>query len=128
MLVELKRNPTDWFGHVKFVAMMLTALLLMVLIAIWMFTWGTSALTSRSNFGVAFGAIFIILLLIGFGTALWVWGIKFARHFRLPALLAVVLLSAGGCTKVEPGFVGIKVKLYGRQRGVQDYPIVTGRV
>jgi regulator of protease activity HflC (stomatin/prohibitin superfamily) len=128
MLVELKRNPTDWFGHVKFVAMMIAALLVMVLIVIWMFTWGTSALSSRSNLGVAFGAVFTILLLIGLGAGLWVWGIKFARHFRLLALVAIVLVGAAGCTKVEPGYVGIKVKLYGRQRGVQDYPIVTGRV
>lgn len=128
MLVELKRNPTDWFRHVKFVSIMIAALLLMLVVAIWMFTWGTGALTSRSNLGVAFGAVFTILLLVGLGAALWIWGIKFGRHFGLFVLFAVILLSIGGCTKVEPGYVGIKVKLYGKQRGVQDYPIVTGRV
>jgi hypothetical protein len=78
MLLELKRNPIDWFGHVKFVSKMVAALLLMVLAAIWMFTWGADALTSRSNLGVAFGAIFSILLLIGVGAGLWMWGIKFS--------------------------------------------------
>ena len=102
MLVELKRNPTDWFGHVKFVAMMVAALLLMVVAAIWMFTWGTSALTSRSNLGVAFGAVFTILLLIGLGAGLWVWGIKFARHFRLLALLAIVLSAPPDAPRSSP--------------------------
>jgi regulator of protease activity HflC (stomatin/prohibitin superfamily) len=48
-------------------------------------------------------------------------------------LIAVTLLSinlAGcfGCSFVPPGYVGIKINLYGSQRGVQDIPIVTGRV
>ena len=128
MLVELKRHPTDWFGHIRFVSKMVAALLLLAVVAIWMFTWGADALSSSSNLGVAFGAVFSIALLVGVGAALWIWGLKFGRHFGLFALLAVMLLGAGGCTKVEPGYVGIKVKLYGRQRGVQDYPIVTGRV
>lgn len=128
MLIELKRNGTDWFGHVKFVSKMAAALLLLIVFAIALFTWGADALSSRSNIGVAFGAVFTILLVVGFGAALWVWGIKFARHFGLLALALLMLLGASGCTKVEPGYVGIRVKLYGRQRGVQDYPIVTGRV
>lgn len=33
-----------------------------------------------------------------------------------------------GCTYVKPGYVGIKVDLFGSRRGVQDIPIVTGRV
>jgi len=37
-------------------------------------------------------------------------------------------LSLFGCTKVEPGYVGIKVNEYGNQKGVEDFPIQTGRV
>jgi regulator of protease activity HflC (stomatin/prohibitin superfamily) len=43
-------------------------------------------------------------------------------------LLAFAVITAIGCTKVEPGFAGIKVNQYGSQRGVQDFPIETGRV
>jgi regulator of protease activity HflC (stomatin/prohibitin superfamily) len=45
-------------------------------------------------------------------------------------LVLVVAIAAGnsGCTKVEPGWAGIRVKLYGSQRGVQDFPVITGRV
>lgn len=42
-------------------------------------------------------------------------------------VLAAMLLMAG-CSKVEPGYVGIKVNQYGSQKGVQDFPIQTGRV
>src|SRR5689334_9491143 len=38
----------------------------------------------------------------------------------------VLLLSA--CTKVEPGYVGIKVNQYGNQKGVEDFPLHTGAV
>ena len=41
-------------------------------------------------------------------------------------MLFVVCLT--GCAKVEPGYVGIKVNLYGTQRGIDDFPIQTGRV
>ena len=32
------------------------------------------------------------------------------------------------CAKVEPGWAGIKVRNYGSQKGVQDFPVRTGRV
>lgn len=43
------------------------------------------------------------------------------------SILCLALLSAA-CTRVEPGYVGIKVNQWGDQRGVEDFPIVTGRV
>lgn len=33
-----------------------------------------------------------------------------------------------GCTRIEPGYTGIKVNLTGSQRGAEDLPIVTGWV
>jgi regulator of protease activity HflC (stomatin/prohibitin superfamily) len=128
MLIEMKRIRIGGFDQVRYVAKMAAILMLTIVVAIWLFTFGADALTSRSNLGVAVGAIFTIALVVGFIAALWTWGLKFARHFGLFALLIALMLSTGGCTKVEPGYVGIRVKLYGRQRGVQDYPIVTGRV
>lgn len=50
---------------------------------------------------------------------------------KLYPLLCVVALAVttGGCyTTVPPGHVGIKVQQTGSQRGVQDFPIKTGRV
>lgn len=42
--------------------------------------------------------------------------------------LVAFTLSLWGCTKVEPGYVGIKVNQYGNQKGVEDFPLQTGRV
>jgi regulator of protease activity HflC (stomatin/prohibitin superfamily) len=43
-------------------------------------------------------------------------------------LISMSVAGCLGCTYVPPGYVGVKVKLYGSQRGVQDTAIVTGRV
>lgn len=48
-------------------------------------------------------------------------------------IVAIVFVVGSGfaiasCTKVEPGYVGIRVNMYGNQRGVEDFPIRTGRV
>lgn len=43
-------------------------------------------------------------------------------------VLGGLLLALAACTTVKPGEVGIKVNNYGSSRGVQDYPILTGRV
>jgi len=42
--------------------------------------------------------------------------------------LAIFGLAITGCSKVEPGYVGIKVNEYGSQKGVEDFPLQTGRV
>lgn len=50
---------------------------------------------------------------------------------RKAILLFVLAISSTvftGCTSVPPGYVGIKINQYGTYRGVQDIPIVTGRV
>lgn len=43
-------------------------------------------------------------------------------------LVAFLLLGSVGCTVIEPGKVGIVVYQNGSQKGVQDYPIKTGRI
>lgn len=40
----------------------------------------------------------------------------------------MMVILAGGCTKVPPGYVGIKINQYGQQKGVEDFPLHTGRV
>src|SRR5579871_5366575 len=59
--------------------------------------------------------------------------LDFLRAARRFAIVAIVLLFAMfvGCsttTRVDAGHVGIRVKLAGSDRGVQDMPIVTGWV
>lgn len=40
----------------------------------------------------------------------------------------IVFALLASCAKVEPGYVGIKVNQYGDQKGVEDFPLQTGRV
>lgn len=50
----------------------------------------------------------------------------FFSNFSL--LIFLLLIFAFGCTRVEPGYTGIKVNLHGSERGVSSENIVTGRV
>jgi len=43
------------------------------------------------------------------------------------SLLFSLISLFSGCTYVQPGYVAIKVNAYGNQKGVEDYPISTGR-
>lgn len=52
-----------------------------------------------------------------------VGGIIFGSVLFLGLMLYLVTSD-----KIEPGYIGIKVNNYGNQRGVEDYPVVTGRV
>jgi regulator of protease activity HflC (stomatin/prohibitin superfamily) len=42
------------------------------------------------------------------------------------AVALIVMLFNTGCSRIEPGYVGIKVNYSGSDKGVQDYPVVTG--
>jgi regulator of protease activity HflC (stomatin/prohibitin superfamily) len=49
---------------------------------------------------------------------------------KLLQLVSVIILAATitGCTRVGPGYVGIKVNQAGSNKGVEDYPLQTGWV
>lgn len=54
---------------------------------------------------------------------------KMAVRWAMVALITLSMTALTGCwTTVEPGYVGIKVNKHGNQRGVEDFPISTGRV
>lgn len=50
--------------------------------------------------------------------------IKFIPLF----FICLSLSGCIGCTYVEPGYVGIKVNMSGSQKGVEDFPLQTGRI
>src|SRR5215471_5272220 len=56
--------------------------------------------------------------------------VVFKRRLMVATVCLIAINMAGcfGCTYIPPGYVGIKVNLYGSQRGVQDIPVLTGRV
>jgi regulator of protease activity HflC (stomatin/prohibitin superfamily) len=45
---------------------------------------------------------------------------------NLYAIISLLMFS--GCSYIEPGYVGIRVQSYGSQKGVEDFPLITGRV
>lgn len=48
--------------------------------------------------------------------------------FTVMALVFACVVGSASCTRVDPGHIGIRVKLAGAARGVQNAPIVTGWV
>jgi len=104
-----------------------------VLLVAFMFTFTKAGdlMSAASNFKLLLGIVLAVLAAVEIGLALFLIGrevLDLMRRFGLIAMVAFVLIALTGCTKVEPGWSGIRVKLYGKQRGVQDFPIVTGRV
>lgn len=52
------------------------------------------------------------------------------KKILLPAVVLIVLavFFASSCTRIDAGYEGILVKMYGTSKGVQDVSLVTGRV
>lgn len=81
------------------------------------------AATASSDVGVliAFAAVALVVALIAALVSNY-W----KKHSGLLALVFVAI-SVAGCTRVDPGWEGIKVDMLGGNKGTA-YPIVTGRV
>lgn len=43
-------------------------------------------------------------------------------------LSSLMFVASTGCTRIDPGYLGVKVNMYGTDRGVDDITIKTGRV
>lgn len=54
--------------------------------------------------------------------------IKMVGGAIVAVVMAIILLSAVGCDRINAGHVGIVVNLAGSQRGVQDFELATGWV
>lgn len=74
---------------------------------------------------------------IGILLALIFAGIKIGQRImsktmEVKGLVIIAVLSVSGLTgcaeRIDPGYAGIKVNYYGSEKGVQDYPLVTGMV
>lgn len=90
-------------------------------------------ISSPSDFKVILGVVMLcalISLVIERGSKIN-WRSLFSKINPPPAIIVLCFMAAslmGGCAKVTPAYVGIKVDNYGTYRGVQDLPIVTGMV
>lgn len=100
------------------------------------FNIATSLIRAEDDFAVLAGFIILALML---GGIVWLvtkgWNSWIKPHINrstMPVLalaLAIPFLTGlGGCTRIEPGHVGVQVNLYGQSRGVQDVTMKTGMV
>lgn len=48
--------------------------------------------------------------------------------FFVGIMVAITMATLGACTRVDPGYEGVVINMYGSSRGVDNIPIVTGRV
>jgi regulator of protease activity HflC (stomatin/prohibitin superfamily) len=105
------------------------------------FSFGSSLLNQRDDFSAFAGWAVIILcfsvpILLGLRVSIRKKSAESAsiglKKGSIQSVLCLALLIGSltltGCTRVDPGHVGIKVNMVGGQRGVQDIPIVTGIV
>ncbi|MDO8431918.1 MAG: SPFH domain-containing protein [Candidatus Binatus sp.] len=102
----------------------------LIVVCIYLTTVGADLISRQSGTAVMLGAS-ILLGTLAVGLVLMVRiGLNVARYFKFIAVLLAIACIQGciGCTKVPPGYEGIRIKMYGKFRGVQDLPIVTGRV
>lgn len=111
--------------------------IVLVLVTMWLVNRAFALISSPSDLGVIGGLA--ILLATGIGCYLYVTKVLRPRlshqsseiNVRSGIIVLVIALSAtvnSGCTRIDPGHVGIQVDLYGKDRGVQSYPLVTGMV
>lgn len=69
--------------------------------------------------------IALVLLAMRYGSMIW----SKIKCLLTPLGIVAMLMISSGCNKIiTPGHVGLLVKQTGSDRGVQDYPIQTGRV
>jgi regulator of protease activity HflC (stomatin/prohibitin superfamily) len=87
-------------------------------------------LLNTANNSAVYAGYLIFLLLVVVAVKSVVWACRKWGKVLFPCVLLGIL--AGTCTScyqtVPPGHVGILVQQTGSQRGVQDFPIKTGRV
>lgn len=113
-------NGENMFSKIGLAAIMGFTLLA----ASWVVTVGFDFVSRSSSAAVVFG----VLLLFAAPTVVYYVFSKVRGAFRTLALAALVFGSASCAKRVEPGHAGIKVNLYGSDRGVDAFPLVTGMV
>ena len=95
---------------------------------LWIFENVGELVSEPNSTAVLVGVVILVLMIF----AAVFWGIFLVKEvkkiFMLGMIIVFCFLTLNGCVKVEPGYVGIKVNQYGTQKGVEDFPLMTGRV
>jgi hypothetical protein len=124
--IILESTPKQKEKEMKIGTIVGAVLSLLVIVTI-LITCVTSLLSMSSNAAVGLGLLLAIVAVSLFvGGASWLF--KKARPAVLGLFLLTSMASSGCYTVVEPGNVGILVNQSGSDKGVQDYPLQSGRV
>lgn len=86
-------------------------------------------ISAKSSIAVIIGAGLVLGLLLAWVPILYRWTRWVVRHVAALCLTFLAISCAtgcGGCKVVPPGYVGIRVNYYGSNKGVSDFPAVTG--
>lgn len=86
------------------------------------FSFVTELVTTSDDMAVGLGYVIVALAFASLSALLY-YGLKESGLIAV----AVLMVLTGACTRVDPGWEGIKVDMLGSDRG-EAYPIVTGRV
>lgn len=92
------------------------------------FSWSASFISAADTLQVVLGvsmlvAWFCLVFYLSDGIAEWI-----VNRWEKLTVIAILALSLVGCTRVNPGNVGIQVNYYGTDKGVSSYPSVSGMV
>lgn len=99
---------------------------LVVLANIMLFSSVTGLIRQRDDFMVLMGVVFACVALF--------LNIKYIQLIinktNMKKLFTILLISyiTTSCTRIDAGYEGILIKMYGTEKGVQDVTMVTGRV
>jgi regulator of protease activity HflC (stomatin/prohibitin superfamily) len=95
---------------------------------VWLFNRGLEMMNTKDTLVVLGGLMLNTALVVGAGT----WIARKAKKLFAPITMLLGLALIGstttGCTRIGPGYGGIKVSMAGTNRGVEDMPVTTGWV
>jgi regulator of protease activity HflC (stomatin/prohibitin superfamily) len=95
----------------------------------WALTWALGLVSENSNTSVLLGLGIVVALVAIAAAVANVWLKRLWPLIAKLAILMVVAFGATGCgTTINPGYAGIVVDYYGKDRGVQSFTATTGRV
>src|SRR3989344_4305177 len=110
------------------------AIVLAFLISMPILSFGLGLVSAKDNIQVIAGVAVLLMLLIGWYHFMR-YNIKYFKKtiesYQTKHLVFLLAILIGGgsltsCTTIEPGHIGIKVNSYGSNKGVDDYPALTG--
>ncbi len=105
----------------------MVGVMICVLLSNEVLTKAFSLMSEADDIAVYAGTAVVIAIAAAWAYAI-LWVMKRKKYIAQFAVLSLLAISASACTTIAPGHVGIKVNSYGANKGVSDFPAVTGFV